>query len=109
MTWMARSKPKAGEFDIGYEQGHGWFVIMPDGSTDERSFANRNAALSAKGAAAAKAAKRAKVIARPCMRCDREFESEGIHHRMCGHCRHVGSAEGEPVGHSFGVMNGRRR
>jgi hypothetical protein len=23
------------------------------------------------------------------MRCDREFDSEGIHHRLCGVCRHA--------------------
>ncbi|MCU9850383.1 hypothetical protein OEZ60_20570 [Defluviimonas sp. WL0024] len=32
---------------------------------------------------------------RACMSCDKPFESEGIHNRICGYCRHLGH---QPVG-----------
>lgn len=108
MAQATRSKPKHGEFDIDHQLGEGWFVIRPDGSRDPRSFANRNAALSARGAAATKAAKTARAQVRPCMRCKDDFESEGIHNRMCPRCRHVETAECDPVGYGFGSITGRR-
>lgn len=30
---------------------------------------------------------KAKRGPRPCMKCERDFESEGIHNRLCGPCR----------------------
>ena len=94
MTSVSRSKPKPGEFEIEYQRGRGWFVIAPDGTTDERSFANRNAALSARGWAKAKGAQASRASERPCMTCRKPFLSEGPHHRMCTGCRH--NSPGEP-------------
>ena len=33
--------------------------------------------------------RRARRVTRPCMCCGQPFESEGIHNRMCGGCRHL--------------------
>lgn len=93
MATVANSKPKPGEFEVAYTAGKGWFVIRPDGTTSERTFANRNAALSAKGAAAAQAARLSKCRERACLTCGTNFMSEGPHNRMCGPCRHKDAGE----------------
>jgi len=46
---------------------------------------------------------------RPCMCCQALFLSDGPHNRLCDPCRKRGSAEGSPVGYSFGAMTGRRK
>ena len=46
---------------------------------------------------------------RPCMSCQKQFQSDGIHNRMCDHSRRVGAAEAIPVGFSFSAVNGRRK
>jgi hypothetical protein len=38
-----------------------------------------------------------KVKRRNCLRCDREFSSEGPHHRLCQTCRQVIAASPSPV------------
>ena len=94
MTSQRQSKPKPGEFEVDFEHGRGWFVIDPKGERSERSFANRNAALSAKGYAAAQAARLSKCRERACLTCGTKFMSEGPHNRMCGPCRHL--SPGDP-------------
>jgi hypothetical protein len=38
-----------------------------------------------------------KLKRRDCLRCDREFRSEGPHHRLCQGCRQVIAASPSPV------------
>jgi hypothetical protein len=38
-----------------------------------------------------------KLTRRNCLRCDREFWSEGPHHRLCHTCRQVIAASPSPV------------
>ena len=38
-----------------------------------------------------------KVKQRNCLRCDREFSSEGPHHRLCHACRQVIAASPSPA------------
>jgi hypothetical protein len=38
-----------------------------------------------------------KMKRRNCLRCDREFMSEGSHHRLCRTCRQVIAASPSPV------------
>jgi 5-methylcytosine-specific restriction endonuclease McrA len=38
-----------------------------------------------------------KLKRRDCLRCDREFWSEGPHHRLCQTCRQVIAASPSPV------------
>lgn len=89
MASVARKKPGPGEYDIDYERGRGWFLIGPDGSAGEQRFANRIAALAAKGHAVRKTAALSGSRERSCMTCCKPFMSQGAHHRMCGHCRHL--------------------
>ena len=84
-------------------------VMVPAGVTDPGLFKTRE------GAEAWLDANRDQVLAgkqmrsRDCLCCGKRFMSEGNHNRMCGPCRHRGSAEGSPVGYSFGAMTGRRK
>jgi hypothetical protein len=41
--------------------------------------------------------RRKKLQQRNCLRCDREFLSEGPHHRLCQTCRQVIAAGPSPV------------
>lgn len=109
MTGVARSKPKANEWTAEFIAGSGWHVIDPEGVQGELAYATRNAALTARGIARAQAARLARCRERACISCQGKFQSEGPHHRMCGTCRHRGSAEASPTGYSFGAMNGRRK
>jgi hypothetical protein len=40
---------------------------------------------------------RSKMKRRPCLRCDREFLSEGPHHRLCQSCREFLAAAPTPM------------
>lgn len=93
MSSVYRAKPRSGDFEIEYRPAIGWFVISPDGRRSDNSFANRNAALSAKGHAVRRAADLSKGKMRPCITCRKDFLSEGAHHRMCGQCRHNSPGE----------------
>ena len=96
MTDAARKENEPGDFGIGYEFGGGWYLILPDGSRGEQSFANSNAALSAKGRAVRKAADASLCRDRACITCKTMFPSQGPHHRMCLKCRH-NSPDADPV------------
>jgi hypothetical protein len=55
--------------------------------------------------------RRKKLKRRACLRCDREFWSEGPHHRLCQTCRQVIAASPSPVeeysilsSHDHGVL-----
>ena len=90
MSATYSTKPKADDWLVDYVSGSGWHVVSPDAGYSEQAFANRNAALSARGHAKAQAAKSARCRERPCMTCRNSFLSEGPHHRMCTICRHKG-------------------
>lgn len=49
---------------------------------------------------------RARKTVRPCLCCQREFQSEGIHNRLCDTCRRSG---GEYNPHAVAPRNGRPR
>lgn len=102
MTTLNRSKPKAGEFDIDYEPGVGWFIISPTGERTARSFANRNAALSARGHANRQAMAEQRCKERACLTCGKHFQSEGAHNRMCGPCRHLSPGDPSQTPHIHG-------
>jgi len=60
-----------------------------DTRNDQLEYRSRtlDQALSALGVRAKAERKRQTVMVRPCIRCRRDFESEGAHHRMCATCR----------------------
>jgi hypothetical protein len=37
--------------------------------------------------------RKAKRGPRPCLRCQKEFRSEGVHNRLCGRCRSMDESE----------------
>lgn len=81
------AKPRAGGFDLEYQPGRGWFVIDPNGVRKAGPFQCDNKALMSLEARQRAADQAAKRMLRPCMCCQREFYSEGIHNRLCGPCR----------------------
>ena len=91
-----------------YHGGGGWRVIGPDGHPLEGVFARQVQASAHAGSLNKRAAQAEKRKERACMRCQKNFQSEGIHNRMCDFCRRCGS-EQLPVGFSFGAVNGRRK
>jgi hypothetical protein len=49
-----------------------------------------------------------KLTWRSCLRCDREFWSEGPHHRLCQACRQLLAASPSPVEeHSIVFLSGQ--
>ncbi|OJY35783.1 MAG: hypothetical protein BGP11_16030 [Rhodobacterales bacterium 65-51] len=67
-------------------------VISPEGKLVGPPFESRRAAVEAAQAMQAEADRHAKRGPRPCMCCGRNFDSEGIHNRLCAHCRNRGDA-----------------
>jgi hypothetical protein len=87
------SKPGAGEFDVGYAFGHGWYVIDPEGNQVGKYHANRTAALAAKRGAVRKRGFAERHSIRACITCRASFQSEGAHNRMCQGCRTAASSD----------------
>ena len=104
-----QSRFKPAPFNVQHFTGRGYAVVDDKGTLVTAIYRDRGAVVLACDAKNTAAQQKAKAIPRPCLRCGAQFQSAGIHNRMCGHCRHASSAEGEPVGYSFGAMTGRRR
>lgn len=69
----------------------GWYRIMgPEGACVGQPYSGKKAAQQAAERMQAAADSRAKRGERPCLCCGTTFISEGIHHRLCGLCRHRG-------------------
>lgn len=86
-------KPRSGQFAVNYITGEGYVVVDQDGKWHGKPSPFRpqvERMCDELQRAADKAAKRGP---RPCIRCQTEFNSEGIHNRMCGRCRGVGETE----------------
>jgi hypothetical protein len=78
------SAPRFAKFAVRYVKDKGYAVFDPDGERASGFFHHHDLA----------AAKRKK---RPCMCCQREFMSQGIHNRLCDRCRHIRDELGDPV------------
>ena len=103
------SRRTVAKFTVTRVNGRGYAVVDDQGVPVTAYSKDRSYTVLACAAKNQALDRAAKVITRPCLRCSKPFESQGIHNRLCGHCRHSSSAEGEPVGYSFGSMTGRRR
>ena len=55
-----------------------------------------------------KADAKAKRGPRDCLGCGKPFDSEGVHNRMCGGCRHRAQDE-TAAPFAFGTIHGRKR
>lgn len=87
-----RAKP-GHRFFVEHVAGHGYVVFGPDGKIARAATPFRLQAEHDRAALQAGADKAAKRGPRPCMRCAQEFQSEGIHNRMCLRCRGMGEGE----------------
>lgn len=67
-----------------------WRIVDPKGQVMPGSYTDWDAALTRRDQLQTEADRAAKRGPRRCMCCRREFQSEGIHHRLCGHCRSHG-------------------
>lgn len=65
----------------------GYVVVDPDGGHASRLIRFRAEADQLRDKQQREADKAAKRGPRPCMSCSEFFESEGIHNRLCPHCR----------------------
>lgn len=86
-------KPALSRFAVEYIPGAGYVVADPDGKWQGKPSPFRPQVERICAELQRDADKAAKRGPRPCMRCQAEFYSEGIHNRMCVRCRGVGEAE----------------
>lgn len=86
-------KPSLSRFTVQYVTGAGYVVADPDGKWQGKPSPFRLQVERLCADMQREADRAAKRGNRPCLRCGHEFKSEGIHNRMCGPCRNVGSVE----------------
>ncbi len=101
---QCKPKPKAGVFTVEYVPGRGHVVVDPDGRWVSAAFSSgpqANVLRDAKQRALDASAKRGP---RPCLTCGAQFQSEGVHNRLCTSCR---SANSDTQPYQF--INPRRR
>jgi hypothetical protein len=91
--WNA-PKPQHARYRIEYLPGKGHAVLDPSGRIAIDPTPVREVAQAACAHLQAEADRKAKRGPRPCLCCGTEFESEGIHNRMCARCRVRGDALG---------------
>ena len=68
----------------------GWAVYDDAGSRVSEVYNDPNNARTVRDRMQRQADRQALKTTRPCLCCGTRFESEGIHNRLCGHCRGVG-------------------
>lgn len=80
------AKPALAKWQVVTRAAGAYVVYQPDGQVYKICTykSQAHAIVDQKQRAADLAAKR---MVRPCMRCEKPFQSEGIHNRMCDHCR----------------------
>lgn len=88
--------PRHACYRIEYITRHGYVICAPDGKRLPGVYRTRDLARERRDALQAEADRKAKRGPRACMSCEHTFFSEGIHNRLCGHCRgrrdHLGDA-----------------
>lgn len=81
-------KPEYARWSMECVPGKGWRLVDPDGRPQSAFYGAGDRAQSALDAAQARADAARKRAVRPCLCCQKPFESEGIHNRLCSICRH---------------------
>lgn len=99
------SKPEYARWRVEFVPGRGYMVVSPTGK-QHGPFSCKDNAETNRDAWEARDNLARKRITRPCMCCQKPFESDGIHNRLCATCRHVG---GEYNPHAVAPRNGRPR
>lgn len=80
------AKPARVRWEVRYAPPRGYMVVAPSGET-RGPFASKDNADTCRDKLEARENAVRKRMVRPCLCCQRPFESEGIHNRMCGLCR----------------------
>lgn len=75
-------------FQVKHMPGRGYYVEDETGGKVSEYLHLRQQAVALRAEMQRRSDTKAKRGPRPCMRCSREFPSDGIHNRLCGTCRH---------------------
>ncbi|MBL9047841.1 MAG: hypothetical protein JNK34_11135 [Tabrizicola sp.] len=84
--------------------GRGWRLTDPEGRPQVALYGDAERAQMALDAAQARTDAARKKSVRPCMCCEKPFQSEGIHNRMCDYCRRQ---NGELIPYGVAPRSGR--
>ena len=100
------AKPEHAKWQVVRRDDDHFQVRRPDGTIygDYQTLTQAAATASARQREDDAAARR---IARPCLCCQRLFQSEGIHNRLCDICRHKGD-DRLPCGVASATRGGRK-
>lgn len=91
-TQVDAKRPK---FTVLHIAGAGWIVVDPMGAKRSEPVEQKHVAQAHRDRLQAEADRRAKRGARACMCCRQQFDSAGIHNRLCPTCKGRGQ-EGSP-------------
>lgn len=91
------SKPENAKWRVVPAGDDVFEVRRPDGVL-HGTYTSRSQAAGIVGIRQKEADRAARRMTRPCMCCQRPFQSEGIHNRMCATCRPRGSDGHNPYG-----------
>lgn len=105
MGFESFSKPAHGKWRVVAKGADLFEVRQPDGEIFG-TYASLSQAAAIVGIRQKAADLAARKATRPCMCCGKPFESEGIHNRLCGYCRHQG---GDLDPHAIAPRSGRPR
>lgn len=96
MSGIPYAKPRAGAFDVRYLTGRGYGVFAPSGAL-LHVYGSHTAAQERQHREQLAADSKARRGPRKCLCCGRQFNSEGIHNRLCDPCRRTPDHLGEAV------------
>lgn len=99
------AKPAHAKWQVVSRSDGTYVVYQPDGKV-YGTYASKPQAAGIAGGKQKAADLALKRMKRPCMCCQKPFQSEGIHNRMCDYCRRQG---GELVPHGVAPRNGRAK
>lgn len=91
-------KPAYARWTMEFMSGRGWRLVSPDGQPQTAIYGSRDKAQRALDAAQARTDAARRRGTRSCMCCQKPFESEGIHNRLCTSCRGLSADGWNPYG-----------
>lgn len=86
-----KPKPKVGVFTVEYVAGRGHVVVDPDGRFASAVYSRPDQARALRDSKQRAFDLARKRGPRACMTCREEFQSEGVHNRLCTGCRSANS------------------
>ncbi len=100
------AKPALAKWRVNRRDDDVFDVLCPDGKV-HGTYPSLSQAAGIAGIQQKRADQAARKMTRACMGCQRPFESEGIHNRMCPICRHRDADGWNP--HGIAPRSGRPR